>query len=90
MEAKQQIALSLETIEAQAAEIHEHLSSVDIRIAEVDRRLAGRDNYARTSEYRSSRIFVWDNVSWKLAAIHAGDWLVKLPLMAVILGVWRR
>jgi len=33
---------------------------------------------------------VWDNVSWKLAAIHAGDWLVKLPLMAVILGVWRR
>ena len=33
---------------------------------------------------------VWDNVSWKLTAIHAGDWLVKLPLMAVILGVWRR
>jgi len=33
---------------------------------------------------------VWDNVPWKLAAIHAGDWLVKLPLMAVILGVWRR
>ncbi len=32
---------------------------------------------------------VWDNVSWKLAAIHAGDWLVKLPLIAVILGVWR-
>jgi hypothetical protein len=33
---------------------------------------------------------VWDNVSWKLAAIRAGDWLVKLPLKAVILGVWRR
>jgi hypothetical protein len=33
---------------------------------------------------------VWDNVPWKLTAIHAGDWLVKLPLMAVILGVWRR
>ena len=33
---------------------------------------------------------VWDNVPWKLAAIHAGDWLVKLPLMAVILGVWWR
>jgi len=32
---------------------------------------------------------VWDNVSWKLAAIHAGDWLVKLPVIAVILGVWR-
>jgi hypothetical protein len=27
---------------------------------------------------------------WKLTAIHAGDWLVKLPLMAVILTVWRR
>lgn len=33
---------------------------------------------------------VWDNVPWKLTAIHAGDWLVKLPLMAVILAVWRR
>jgi len=25
----------------------------------------------------------------KLAAIHAGDWLVKLLVMAVILSVWR-
>jgi hypothetical protein len=25
-----------------------------------------------------------------LAAIHAGDWLVKLLLMAVIIGVWRK
>ena len=33
---------------------------------------------------------VWDNVPWKLTAIHAGDWLLKLPLMAVILAVWRR
>ena len=33
---------------------------------------------------------VWDNVSWKLTAIHAGDWLVKLPLMAVVLAVWRK
>jgi hypothetical protein len=33
---------------------------------------------------------VWDNVPWKLTAIHAGDWLVKLPLIAVILSVWRR
>lgn len=32
---------------------------------------------------------MWDNVPWKLAAIHGGDWLVKLLLMAVILGVWR-
>jgi hypothetical protein len=27
---------------------------------------------------------MWENVPWKLAAIHAGDWLVKL---ALILGV---
>jgi hypothetical protein len=33
---------------------------------------------------------IWDNVPWKLTAIHAGDWLVKLPLMAVILCLWRR
>ena len=32
---------------------------------------------------------MWENVPWKLAAIHAGDWLVKLLLMAAILGVWR-
>jgi Protein of unknown function (DUF1761) len=32
----------------------------------------------------------WDNVPWKLTAIHAGDWLVKLPLMAVILAAWHR
>jgi hypothetical protein len=25
----------------------------------------------------------------KMAAIHAGDWLVKLMLIAVIVGVWR-
>ena len=33
---------------------------------------------------------MWDKRPWKLAAIHAGDWLVKILLMAVILGVWRR
>jgi hypothetical protein len=32
----------------------------------------------------------WDNVPWKLSAIHAGDWLLKLPLMAVIVSVWRK
>lgn len=31
---------------------------------------------------------IWDNVPWKLAAIHAGDWLLKLPLIAVIVSVW--
>jgi hypothetical protein len=29
-----------------------------------------------------------ENYPWKLAAIHAGDWLVKLALMSVVLGVW--
>ncbi len=32
---------------------------------------------------------LWENVPWKLAAIHAGDWLVKLLLMTAILGAWR-
>jgi len=32
---------------------------------------------------------MWDKRPWKLAAIHAGDWLLKVLLMAVILGVWR-
>ncbi len=32
---------------------------------------------------------MWENVPWKLAAIHSGDWLVKLLLMSVILSVWR-
>ncbi len=33
---------------------------------------------------------VHEGVPLGLAAIHAGDWLVKLPLMATILGVWRK
>jgi hypothetical protein len=33
---------------------------------------------------------LWDNRPWKFAAIHSGDWLMKLVLMAVILGVWHR
>ena len=33
---------------------------------------------------------MWQNVPWMLAAIHAGDWLVKIILIAVILGVWRK
>jgi hypothetical protein len=33
---------------------------------------------------------MWQNVPWQLAAIHAGDWLVKILLIAVILGAWRR
>jgi hypothetical protein len=33
-----------------------------------------------------------ENVPWKLAAIHAGDWLAlapKLLIVAVIVTVWR-
>jgi hypothetical protein len=33
---------------------------------------------------------MWDNVAWQLASIHAGDWLVKILVIAIILGVWRR
>jgi hypothetical protein len=32
---------------------------------------------------------MWEKVPWKMAAIHAGDWLVKLVVIAVIVGVWR-
>jgi len=31
---------------------------------------------------------VHENAPWKLAAIHAGDWLVKLLLVAVIVTAW--
>jgi uncharacterized protein DUF1761 len=33
---------------------------------------------------------LWDNRPWKFAAIHSGDWLMKLVLMAVILGTWHK
>lgn len=32
---------------------------------------------------------IWDNVPWKVAAIHAGDWLVKLLVLPLILSAWR-
>jgi Protein of unknown function (DUF1761) len=32
---------------------------------------------------------LWDEVPWKVAAIHAGDWLVKLWVISVIVTVWR-
>jgi hypothetical protein len=31
---------------------------------------------------------IWENTPWKLAAIHAGDWLVKLLVVAAIVSVW--
>jgi hypothetical protein len=33
---------------------------------------------------------LWENVPLELAAIHAGDWLAKLLVVTVIVGVWRR
>ena len=32
---------------------------------------------------------VHENVAWQLAAIHAGDWLAKLAIIAVIVTGWR-
>lgn len=32
---------------------------------------------------------LWEKVPLKMAAIHAGDWLVKLVVIALIVGVWR-
>jgi hypothetical protein len=31
---------------------------------------------------------LWENTSWKLAVLHGGDWLVKLVLIAVVIGLW--
>jgi hypothetical protein len=31
---------------------------------------------------------MWENMAPRLAMIHAGDWLVKLLLVTIILGVW--
>src|SRR5213593_2653807 len=32
---------------------------------------------------------LWENVPWKVAAIHAGDWLVKLLVIPIIVSLWR-
>jgi hypothetical protein len=32
---------------------------------------------------------VWEKVPVKMAMIHAGDWLLKLVLIATIVGTWR-
>jgi hypothetical protein len=33
---------------------------------------------------------LWDKRPWKLSAIHGGDWLLKILLVAVIMGAWPR
>ncbi|NYH51455.1 hypothetical protein HNR06_001044 [Nocardiopsis arvandica] len=30
-----------------------------------------------------------ENVPWRLAALHAGDWLVKLTVVSAVIGFWR-
>ncbi|MDQ6708944.1 MAG: DUF1761 domain-containing protein [Candidatus Dormibacteraeota bacterium] len=32
---------------------------------------------------------IYENVSWQLAAIHAGDWLGKLLIVTIIVSLWR-
>lgn len=32
---------------------------------------------------------IWENVLPQLAALHAGDWLVKLLVVSVIVTIWR-
>jgi Protein of unknown function (DUF1761) len=32
---------------------------------------------------------MWENTPGRLAALHAGDWLVKLLVVSVIVSVWR-
>jgi hypothetical protein len=31
---------------------------------------------------------IWDNEPWRRAAVHAGDWLVKLVVVALIASLW--
>lgn len=31
---------------------------------------------------------LWDNMQWQLGAIHAGDWLMKMLLMGIVLTKW--
>ena len=32
---------------------------------------------------------MWDNIPWEVAVVHAGDWFLKLIIIAVIVGLWR-
>jgi hypothetical protein len=33
---------------------------------------------------------MWEKTPWPIAAIHSGDWLLKIILVALILGAWRK
>lgn len=32
---------------------------------------------------------LWEKVPWRLALVHSGDWLLKLVVIALIVGLWR-
>lgn len=32
---------------------------------------------------------LWENIPWKVAVIHAGDWLVKMLVIPIMVSVWR-
>lgn len=32
---------------------------------------------------------LWDGAPWRLAVIHGGDWLLKLVVLALVIGTWR-
>lgn len=32
---------------------------------------------------------IYENVPWRLAAIHAGDWLGKVLIISILVGLWR-
>jgi hypothetical protein len=31
---------------------------------------------------------LWDNMNWKLGAVHAGDWLMKMLFMGITYTIW--
>lgn len=31
---------------------------------------------------------LWDNMQWQLGVVHAGDWLMKMIFMGIILTIW--
>jgi len=33
---------------------------------------------------------LWDNMPWQLGLVHAGDWLMKMLFMAVVLCLWHK
>ncbi len=33
---------------------------------------------------------IFDDMPWKLGAVHGGDWLMKMAFMAVVLSLWHR